>query len=87
MEEIHALKVQVSDGEEEEPDDDSHQEEAARVISEWAHDIEAMGLEVKGPWLVDFDSGGGYYCWWWPEESLDFFHGYTEGFAGRVRLQ
>ncbi|HEX7581257.1 MAG TPA: DUF2203 family protein, partial [Thermoanaerobaculia bacterium] len=36
---------------------------------------------------VDFDCGAGYYCWSWPEESLDFFHGYKEGFAGRVRLQ
>jgi len=36
---------------------------------------------------VDFDSGAGYYCWKWPEESLSFFHGYQEGFAGRIRLQ
>jgi hypothetical protein len=64
---------------------------AERVVSEtltlWASAIEELGIEVKGPWLVDFDSGGGYYCWKWPEESLEFFHGYEEGFSGRVRLQ
>ena len=29
----------------------------------------------------------GYYCWRWPETRLDYFHGYDEGFAGRVRIQ
>jgi hypothetical protein len=60
---------------------------AAEVLGAWAREIEELGIEVKGPWLVDFDSGGGYYCWKWPEESLEFFHGYDEGFTGRVRLQ
>ena len=43
-----------------------------------------MGLEIKGLWLVDFDSGAGYYCWKYPESSLGHFHGYDEGFSGRV---
>jgi hypothetical protein len=60
---------------------------AGEILGAWARDVEAMGIEVKGPWLVDFDSGAGYYCWKWPEESIDFFHGYEEGFAGRVRIQ
>ncbi len=59
----------------------------ARTLASWAREIEELGIEVKGPWLVDFDSGAGYYCWKWPEESLSFFHGYQEGFAGRIRLQ
>ena len=59
----------------------------ARALASWASEIEELGIEVKGPWLVDFDSGAGYYCWKWPEESLSFFHGYQEGFAGRIRLQ
>ncbi len=63
------------------------EKEAAGILGAWARDIEALGIEVKGPWLVDFDSGAGYFCWKWPEESLDFFHGYEEGFAGRVRIQ
>ena len=57
------------------------------IFEAWVRDVEALGIEVKGPWLVDFDSGAGYYCWRWPEESLDFYHGYEEGFAGRVRIQ
>jgi len=61
--------------------------EAAEILAAWARDIEALGIEVKGPWLVDFDSGAGYYCWKWPEESLEFFHGYEEGFSGRMRIQ
>lgn len=61
--------------------------ETAEILGAWARDIEALGVEVKGPWLVDFDSGSGYFCWKWPEESLDYFHGYEEGFSGRVRIQ
>ena len=60
---------------------------AAEILGAWAKDVEAMGIEVKGPWLVDFDSGAGYWCWKWPEESLDYFHDYETGFAGRVRIQ
>lgn len=56
-------------------------------ISRWVREMDALGVEVKGPWLVDFDSGAGYYCWQWPEEGLDHFHGYEEGFTGRVRIQ
>jgi len=57
------------------------------VIERWAHEMEALGAEVKGVWLVDFDTGSGYYCWRWPETALDHFHGYEEGFAGRARIQ
>lgn len=57
-----------------------------RIVTEWAESILAMGVEVKGLWLVDFDSGGGYYCWRHPEPALEYFHGYEEGFAGRVKL-
>jgi hypothetical protein len=57
------------------------------AVGRWAREMEALGLEVKGLWLVDFDNGSGYYCWKWPEEALEYFHGYEEGFAGRVRIQ
>jgi hypothetical protein len=59
----------------------------AQVTADWARAMEAFGLEVKGLWLVDFDSGSGCYCWRWPEPELAYFHGYDEGFAGRVRIQ
>jgi hypothetical protein len=60
--------------------------EAERIVTEWAESIMALGVEVKGLWLVDFDSGGGYYCWKHPEPALEYFHGYDEGFGGRVKL-
>jgi len=63
------------------------EEAAAAILHDWAKSIEEMGIEVKGPWLVDFDSGAGYYCWRWPEESLEFFHDYETGFAGRIPIQ
>ncbi len=60
---------------------------AEAVLVAWAREMEELGIEVKGPWLVDFDSGAGYWCWRWPEETLDYYHGYEEGFAGRIRIQ
>jgi hypothetical protein len=56
------------------------------IVTEWAEAVIGMGIEVKGLWLVDFDSGGGYYCWKHPEPALEYFHGYEEGFDGRVKL-
>ena len=58
-----------------------------KLTADWARAMEALGLEVKGLWLVDFDNGSGYYCWRWPESELAYFHGYEEGFSGRVRIQ
>jgi hypothetical protein len=57
------------------------------AIERWAREMDALGLEVKGLWLVDFDSGGGYYCWRWPEPALAHFHTYDEGFDGRTPIQ
>ncbi len=61
--------------------------ERESVVREWMRELFALGLEIKGLWLVDFDSGAGYYCWKYPEPALDHFHGYEEGFAGRLSLQ
>ena len=72
--------ARLSEGEETE-------EERQGVVGEWAREILALGAEIKGLWLVDFDSGAGYYCWRYPETSLEYFHGYEEGFAGRLPLQ
>lgn len=60
--------------------------EQHRIVSDWADAIMALGIEVKGLWLVDFDSGAGYYCWRHPEPALEYYHGYEEGFGGRVKL-
>jgi hypothetical protein len=56
-------------------------------LSLWARQVQAMGIEVKGLWLVDFDSGSGYYCWKYPERGLYYFHSYEEGFRGRIPIQ
>jgi hypothetical protein len=58
-----------------------------RALDRWAREMEALGVQVKGLWLVDFDSGSGYYCWRWPEATLGFFHGYEDGFGGRTPIQ
>ena len=57
------------------------------VVDAWVRQVTEMGLEVKGLWLVDFDNGSGYYCWRYPEEGLDYFHSYDDGFRGRMRIQ
>jgi hypothetical protein len=63
------------------------QAETEEVIQGWARGLLARGLEIKGLWLVDFDNGSGYYCWRYPEERLEFYHSYDEGFGGRMRIQ
>ena len=62
-------------------------EQADEVVQAWARDLAARGLEVKGLWLVDFDNGSGYYCWRYPEDGLQYYHSYEEGFGGRMRIQ
>jgi hypothetical protein len=57
------------------------------VVNGWADAVKALGLEVKGLWLVDFDNGDGYYCWKYPEETVGHYHGYDDGFAGRMSIQ
>ena len=56
------------------------------IVGSWAQAVIGMGIEVKGLWLIDFDNGSGYYCWRHPETSLQYFHGYDEGYSGRVKL-
>jgi regulator of sirC expression with transglutaminase-like and TPR domain len=69
------------------PSDPETSRARERVVRNWSRQIAALGAEAKGVWLVDFDSGAGYYCWRYPEERLEYFHSYEEGFAGRLKLQ
>ena len=61
--------------------------ECQDIVENWADAVRDLGIEVKGLWLIDFDSGSGYYCWKYPEPALQHFHGYEEGCGGRVKLQ
>ena len=60
--------------------------EVHTAVTTWAETVQDLGLQVKGLWLVDFDNGSGYYCWRWPEEGLQYYHTYEEGFRGRLRI-
>ena len=60
--------------------------ERQMVVDDWTERIRGLGLQAKGLWLVDFDNGEGYYCWQHPEPSLTHYHGYDEGFAGRMKI-
>ncbi len=62
------------------------EQEYLERLNDWAEEVQDVGAEVKGMFLVDFDNGEGYYCWKWPEQEVDHFHGYEEGFAGRLRI-
>jgi hypothetical protein len=62
-------------------------EQAQSIVNGWAAQLGALGLDIKGLWLVDFDNGSGYYCWKHPEPSLDYYHTYEAGFGGRIRIQ
>jgi hypothetical protein len=57
------------------------------VVNGWAEELQTLGAEPKGLWLVDFDNGVGYYCWCYPEPSITHYHGYSDGFAGRLKIQ
>lgn len=61
-------------------------EQLDSVVSRWAHRLKELQVEAKGLWLVDFDNGDGYYCWQYPEEAITHYHGYDEGFSGRMKI-
>jgi hypothetical protein len=56
------------------------------IVDRWSGEVRGFGVEVKGLWLVDFDNGEGYYCWQHPESSVTHFHGYEDGFKGRMKI-
>jgi hypothetical protein len=87
VEEAQAITAKMNDLDD---NDDRSQEELEKayvdIMNNWATKVLKLGCEVKGPWLVDFDSGHGYFCWKHPEPILEHFHGYQEGFAGRSKI-
>ena len=83
---IEALTHGIGSREELDARREDLEEAEERIVSAWAREVAAVGCEVKGIWLVDWDSGDGYYCWRYPEQSISFFHTYDEGFAGRIPI-
>ena len=82
-----AVADAIDDVDEDDPQRTILGAELKLIVDGWSEQIRAMGLEAKGLWLVDFDNGEGYYCWRHPEPSLSHYHGYEEGFAGRMKIQ
>jgi len=62
------------------------EQEIADLLNKWSEKILKLGCLPKGIWLVDFDNGEGYYCWRFGDEKIQYFHGYQEGFSGRVAI-
>ncbi len=60
--------------------------QANDLIASWIRSIIALGCDVKGLWLVDFDCGHGYFCWQHPEQNLSHYHSYDDGLAGRMKI-
>lgn len=85
---VEVEKLQKARATAESPEEDSRLAQSIdRALATWMEKIMVMGGVPKGLWLVDFDSGNGYFCWLRGENDIVFFHGYEEGFAGRVPLQ
>ena len=54
------------------------------LVQSWQQSMQDLEADVKGLWLVDFDSGDGYWCWAYPEEELNHWHSYEGGFRSRI---
>jgi len=54
------------------------------LVQMWQQSMQDLEADVKGLWLVDFDSGDGYWCWAYPEDELAYWHSYEGGFRSRV---
>lgn len=54
------------------------------LVQMWQQSMQDLEADVKGLWLVDFDSGDGYWCWAYPEDELAYWHSYEGGFRTRV---
>lgn len=81
-----AEELQESDEQEDESRAEELRDRLQALVESWAEAIRELGAEVKGLWLVDFDSGDGYWCWAYPEEMLEHWHSYEGGFSSRMPI-
>ena len=86
VQQVQSLYNRVQSSEELEKRREELEGAANSIIDMWVTQVSHLGCEVKGLWLVDWDCGDGYYCWRYPEEALGFFHGYEDGFQGRMPI-
>lgn len=82
-----AEELQEAEQHEDEARAEATRDRLHQLVESWAGAVRDLGPEVKGLWLVDFDSGDGYYCWAYPEEELSHWHSYEGGFGSRVPLE
>jgi hypothetical protein len=82
-----SLAVQLHGMPEDDPEHETLSAALRDVVNGWADELQAVGAVAKGLWLVDFDNGDGYYCWCYPEPAITHYHGYSDGFAGRLKIQ
>ncbi len=57
------------------------------IIDRWQTKIQKLGAQPKGLWMADFDNGEGYYCWKFPEVEINHWHGYQDGYSGRILIE
>lgn len=57
------------------------------IVERWQQKLQRLGASPKGLWLADFDNGSGYYCWKFPETKIAHWHGYNDGFSGRMPIE
>lgn len=61
--------------------------EINKIIDSWQEKVIKLGGRPSGLWTVDFDNGEGYYCWKFPEVEINHWHGYQDGFSGRILIE
>lgn len=68
------------------PRRESVQQLYKKVITQWKHKMEGLGVYVDGLWQVKLDVGQGFLCWQHPDSSIGSFLAVNEPWEQRQRL-
>ena len=63
------------------------QREYAQIVQAWKQKMERLGVEPRGLWAVDLQTGDGCLCWRFPEHSILYWHPADEDCACRRPLR